>query len=125
MAWKQWQLDVVTEADGKLTAYQIGDKVGKEPATVKRYLDRHEIPHLKMKNNRDVYTDQQIKAVEDALAVGDKSHSEIAKFLNVHKSLVSFVSCGRRTRRGEQKKEVANTKKSTAATEAFKKVFGQ
>lgn len=124
MAWKQWQLDVVTEADGKLTAYQIGDKVGKEPATVRRYLDNHKIPYLKARNNRDVYTDQQIKEVEDALAVGDKSHAEIAKMLSVHKSLVSFVSCGRRTRRGAQVQEVKNAPESTAATEAFKKVFG-
>lgn len=124
MAWKQWQLGVVTEADGKLTAYQIGDKVGKEPATVKRYLDNHKIPYIKARNNRDVYTDQQIKAVEDALALRDKSHAEIAKELNVHKSLVSFVSCGRRTRRGKQPQEIKNAPESTAATEAFKKVFG-
>ncbi|CAM0103425.1 hypothetical protein VPHPG9A1_0031 [Vibrio phage PG9A-1] len=124
MAWKQWQLDVATEADGKLTAYQIGDKVGKEPATVRRYLDNHKIPYLKAHNNRDVYTDQQIKEVEDALAAGDKSHAEIAKMLSVNKSLVSFVSCGRRTRRGAQVREVKNAPESTAATEAFKKVFG-
>ena len=124
MAWKQWQLDVVKEADGALTCYQLGDKIGKEPPTVARYLDRHNLPYLKLQNNRDVYTDQQIKAVEDALAVGDKSHSQIAKMLNVHKSLVSFVSCGRRTRRGTPKQEVANAPKSTECQEAFKKVFG-
>lgn len=123
MAWEKWQEEIAKSGEDK-TITELTNLIGKKRAAVKRYMDRNKLPYVSMKSTEVAYSDEQILQIEAALATSNKSHREIAEELKVSRSIVSYVSSGRRTTRGVPKPEVRHKSQSTTAQEAFKKVFG-